>query len=134
MATPVTYDEIVDMTSTWPRLEPGNWYGTPGLKVGGKGFCRMWSEREYKRDGVDDTEVLVVMSDLDEKPLLIDAAKGVLFETPHYHGHGAMLVRLADVDRNDLLGYLEDAYRLTATKKIRNEFDETISGTPGTHA
>lgn len=134
MTTPVTYDEIVDMTADWPRLDPGDWYGTPALKVGGKGFCRMWSEREYERDGIDDTEVLVVMSDLEEKPLLIDASNGVVFETPHYHGHGAMLVRLNDVDRKDLLGYLEDAYRLKATKKILNEFDEAIGGTTGTHA
>ena len=118
-----TYDDVVTMTADWAGVTADNWYGTPGLKVGGKGFARMWSEREHNRDDVHDTEVLVVMCDLDEKPALIDASGGVLFSTPHYEGHGGMLVRLADVDPEDLIGYLEDSYRLKATPKLLAEFD-----------
>ena len=120
-----TYDDVVTMTADWAGVTADNWYGTPGLKVGGKGFARMWSEREHNRDDVHDTEVLVVMCDLDEKPALIDASGGVLFSTPHYEGHGGMLVRLADVDPDDLIGYLEDSYRLKATPKLLAEFDDS---------
>jgi hypothetical protein len=118
-----TYDDAVAMTASWPGVTADKWYGTPGLKVGGKGFARMWSEREYRRDEVDDTDVLVVIGDPDEKPALIAASGGVLFSTPHYDGHGGMLIRLADVDPDDLIGYLEDAYRLKAAPKLLAEFD-----------
>lgn len=117
------HTDVVAMTADWPGVTTGNWYGTAGLKVAGKGFARMWSEREHDRDGVHDTEVLVVMCDADEKPALIESSKGVLFSTPHYEGHGAMLVRLADAHRDDLMGWLEDSYRLKATTKLLAAFD-----------
>jgi len=118
-----SYDDAVTMTAGWPGVTADTWYGTPGLKAGGKGFARMWADREYRRDDVDDTEVLVVMCDVDEKQSLIDAADGVLFSTPHYDGHGGVLVRLNEVHPDDLTGYLEDAYRLKATSKLIAEFD-----------
>jgi len=118
------YDDIVAMTAEWPGVTADSWYGTPGLKVGGKGFARMWSEREHKRDDVHDTEVLVVMCDIDEKPALIESGDGVLFSTPHYDGHGGMLVRLDTVDLDDLSGYLEDSYCIKATPKLLAAFDE----------
>lgn len=123
----VTWEEIVEQTGDWPGLTVDTWYGTAGLKVDGKGFCRMWSEREYRRDEVSDTEVLVVMCDPDEKPSLIESSDGTLFETPHYEGHGAALVRLADSDLDDVLGYVEDAYRLKATAKLLGQFDQSNS-------
>lgn len=119
----VTFDDIVAMTADWPGVETGTSYGTPALKVAKKSFARMWSEREHDRDGVHDTEVLVVFCDLEEKPALIESFGGVVFETPHYEGYGAMLIRLADVDRDDLIGFLEDSYRLKATARLVREFD-----------
>lgn len=83
----------------------------------------MWSEREHQRDGIEGTEVLVVMCDVHEKDVLIEGGGGVLFSTPHYDGHGAMLIRLADIDAADLVGYLEDSYRLKATAKLLKQFD-----------
>ncbi|NNE73335.1 MAG: hypothetical protein HKN26_06710 [Acidimicrobiales bacterium] len=119
-----TYDDVVALCADWPGVTADQWYGTAGLKVGGKGFARMWSEREHQRDGVRDTAVLVVMCDVEEKRALIEAAGGVLFETPHYHGHGAMLVRLGDVDRELLEDTLEDSYRQIATPKLLGQFDD----------
>lgn len=123
----MTFSDAVAITTTWPGLSVDTWYGTPGLKVGGKGFCRMWSQREHDRDDVHDTEVLVVLSDLDEKQMLIDASHGVLFSTPHYEGHGGMLIRLAEVEPADLAGYLADSYRLKASKTLLKRFDEHLS-------
>ena len=123
LAGMASFDDVVALTADWPGIEVSTWYGTPGLKVGGKGFCRMWSEREHNRDNVHDTEVLVVMCDVDEKPALIAANQAVLFSTPHYDGHGGMLIRLEDVTNDDLVGYLEDSYRLKASKRLVAEFD-----------
>ncbi len=124
-----TFDDVVTITAGWPGITVKQWYGTPGVGVGtttknAKSFCRMWSEREHRRDDVHDTEVLVVMCDLDAKGALIDAADGVLFSTPHYEGFGAMLIRMDDVDLDDLRDWLEDAYRQKAPAKLINRLDE----------
>lgn len=120
----MNFDDVVTASANLPGVEVSTWYGTDGLKVGGKGFCRLWGEREHKRDGVDGTEVLVVMCDVDEKAALIEASDGVLFSTPHYEGHGAMLVRLADVDADTLADLLLDAWMTRASPKLRRELDE----------
>jgi hypothetical protein len=119
-----TFDDVRRVGLELPEVTESTWYGTPGLKVRSKGFCRTWSEREHDRDGVSDTEVLVVMCDVDEKPHLIEAGEGVLFSTPHYDGHGAMLIRLVDVDLGDLADYLEDSYRLKAPKTLIRKLDD----------
>jgi hypothetical protein len=119
-----TFDDVRRIGMRLPEVTESTWYGTAGLKVRQKGFCRMWSEREYDRDGVEDTEVLVVLCDVEEKPHLIEASGGVLFNTPHYDGHGAMLVRLGDVELDDLADLLEDSYRLKAPTTLLRKLDE----------
>lgn len=126
--------EIVDAMADWadvvrigtklPEVSVDQWFGTPALKVRKKSFARMWSDREHARDGVDpaDTEVLVVMCDLEEKDALIDT-HAALFETPHYEGYGAVLVRLADVDVDLLTDVLDDAWRQKATAAMIKRLD-----------
>jgi hypothetical protein len=118
-----TFADVERLAAELPEVTSGTWYGTPGLHVRGKGFCRMWGDREYRRNEIDDTEVLVVMCDIDEKSALIDAAGGVLFSTAHYDGHGAMLVRLADVELDDLGDLLEDSYRTKAPATLIRRLD-----------
>lgn len=118
------FDDVKRLGLELPEVAVSTWYGTPGLKVKSKGFCRMWSDREYNRDGVTDTEVLVVLFEFDEKQTLIDASGGVLFSTDHYRKHGGTLVRLADVALDDLADYLEDSYRQVAPKTLVRKLDE----------
>lgn len=125
----MNFDDVIAAAEPLPGVEVSTWYGTPGLKVGGKGFCRMWGEREYRRDEVDDTEVLVVLCDFDEKHALIEAANGVLFETPHYEGHGSMLIRLADVTAEDLADWVADAWCVKASPKLLSAFHAPNSST-----
>lgn len=114
-----TFDDVRAIGLAFPETaEAPSYDGTRALKVRGRPFCRLWGPREHKRDGVSDTEVLVVFCDLDAKPDLIAGSDGVLFETPHYHGYGAMLVRLAEVSIADLAMYLEWSYRLRAPKRL----------------
>ena len=117
------FADVVRIGSALPGVEQGTFYGTAGLKVRGKGFCRVWSEREHDRDGVHDSAVLVVFCDPDEKDALIDSLGGVVFSTPHYDGHGAMLVRLDDVDPGVLADLIEDSWREKAPPS-----DEGASG------
>jgi hypothetical protein len=120
-----TFKDVKRAAAELPEVAESTSYGTASLKVRGKSFCRMWGDREHKRDRVDDSEVLVVYCDVDEKDALIEAAGGVLFSTPHYEGYGAMLIRLADVQPDDLADFLEDSYRLKAPKMLLQRLDGT---------
>lgn len=118
-----TFDDVVRLAAELPEVTESTSYGTPALTVRGRSFCRMWGAREHRRDGVDDSEVLVVFCDLAWKDTLIDNAGGVLFSTPHYDGYPAMLIRLADVTHDDLAAYLEDSYLQRAPVALRRQVE-----------
>jgi hypothetical protein len=114
-----TFADVVRLSEQLPEVQDSTSYGTPSLKIRGRSFCRLWGEREHARYGAGESEVLVVFCELEWKQTLLDGAEGVLFTTPHYDGHGSVLVRLADVPLDDLLGYLEASYLLKAPQSIR---------------
>ena len=118
-----SWDDVVRIGRGLPEVTVDDWYGTPALKVRKKGFARMWSEREYRRDGIDPTTpVLVVMCDLEEKDALM-ASHAALFETPHYEGYGAMLIRLDQIGDDDLAGFIEDSWCQKAPKTLIKQLD-----------
>jgi hypothetical protein len=119
-----SFEDVKSLVAHLPEVTESTSYGTPSLKVRGKSFCRMWGEREYDRYEVHDTEVLVVFCELDEKPHLIETSEGTLFTTPHYDGHGAVLVRLDDIGADDLSAYLEESYLLKAPPTLRSALGE----------
>ena len=118
-----TFEDVKATAKHLREVTESTAYGTPALKVRGKTFCRMWGEREYDRYGVHDTEVLVVFCELDEKPFLIETSGGSLFTTPHYDGHGAVLIRLEEIERDELADYLEGSYLLKAPPSLRSGLD-----------
>jgi hypothetical protein len=95
-----------------PGIEEGTSYGSPSLKVKGKFLTRL---RE--------PDILVVVCPLDEKEFLIEADPAVFFETPHYKGWPAVLVRLSKIDREHLKERLERAWRLQAPKRMLAAYD-----------
>lgn len=118
-----TFDDVRRLGMALPEMAESTSYGTPALKVRKKLVCRMWSEREYKRDSVHDTEVLVVFCELDMKQVLLDNHPDALFTVPHYDGYGAVLVRMADVGLDDLADWIEDSYRLKAPPTLVRQLD-----------
>ncbi|HEX8532697.1 MAG TPA: MmcQ/YjbR family DNA-binding protein [Allosphingosinicella sp.] len=90
-----------------PEVEVSTWYGTPALKVAGKGFVR-----------VKEPGILVVMCPLGLKEALIEAEPEAFFETPHYSGWPAMLVRLGAIDDGGLKDRIEYAWREKAPKTL----------------
>ncbi|PLP56433.1 hypothetical protein CYK37_25440 [Mesorhizobium loti] len=71
-------------------------YGTPALKAGKKLLTR-----------VKDAETAVVMCPLDEKEMLLQAASDIYFETDHYKGWPALLVRMTVVSDEELRHRME---------------------------
>jgi hypothetical protein len=95
------------LSSHLPGVEISSWYGTPSLKVAGKGFAR-----------VKDAGVLVVMCPLGLKEALIEAEPELFYEMPHYAGWPAMLVRMDAIGDERLRDRLECAWREKAPKRL----------------
>lgn len=110
--TDPAFERIAKLAAHLPEVERSTSYGTPSLKVCGKGFCRM----KEKMEGV-----LVVMVPLGLKEALIEAEPDKYFETPHYAGWPAMLVRLDAVNDAELANRLECAWREKAPAKLLKE-------------
>lgn len=64
-----------------------------------------------------DPDAIIVRCDLEEKPLLLEARPEILFETPHYRGYGAVLIRL-DASLADVREFLLDLWLLAAPKAL----------------
>ena len=103
----LTWDDVVEIAGELPEVEVSTSYGRPALKVRGKFVAALRSN----------LDAIVVRCDLDEKPLLLEARPDIVFETPHYHGWGYMLVRL-EASREDVREFLTDSYLLAAPKKL----------------
>lgn len=90
-----------------PEVEEGTSYGTPALKVRKKLLSR-----------VKDVDTVVVMCPLEEKELLMEAAPEFYFETDHYRGWPAMLVRIHAIPPDELALRLRRAWIMQAPKTL----------------
>jgi hypothetical protein len=109
-----TWADVVAIGRDLPETKEGTWFRTPCLRVRKKSFCRM------KEDG----ETLVVrVVDLEDKEALLRADPDVFFTTPHYDGYPYVLVRLAHVASGPLRELIEDAWRLSAPKRVLAAYD-----------
>jgi len=100
------------LTPDLPGVETGTSYGTPALKVAGKLFVR-----------IKDGETLVLMVPLDDKERLIERTPDLRYETDHYKGWPALLVRAAVIDDTELRHRLAESWRLKAPAKLRKLLD-----------
>jgi hypothetical protein len=107
------FEWVLRCAAHLPEVERSTSYGTPSLNVRSKSFCRM----KEKMDAV-----LVVMVPLGLKEALIEAEPEKYFETPHYAGYPAMLVRLDAVSDDELTTRLECAWAEKAPLKLKKEF------------
>ena len=96
------------LTKDLPGVETGTSYGTPALKVAGKLLMR-----------IKDAETLVLMAALDEKERLIEMAPDIYYETDHYTGWPALLVRAAAIGDEELRLRLAEAWTAKAPAKLR---------------
>jgi hypothetical protein len=118
-----TFDDVVRIGTQWPDVSVSTSYATPALKVRGKGFCRLWGERDRSKSDVEG-EVLVVFCELDEKEFLLAESDGSIFTAPHYDGYGAVLILLDNVDEELLTSLLLESYLLKAPASIRRQFPD----------
>jgi hypothetical protein len=105
-----TWRDAIAIAKTLPQVEVATWYGTPGLKVAGKGFARLRSEAEGG---------LVLMCSLEEKERLLESGEPAYYTTPHYDGFGSIIVDLKKIRRDALRELIVQAWRLKATPRLR---------------
>ena len=107
-----TWDTVCELGGELPEVEVGTWYGTPALKVRGKGFARL------REDGA-----LVVMIDVLERAALMQSDPETFYITPHYEEYPAMLVNLDRIDPQELLERLIESWCRKAPKGLVPEFE-----------
>lgn len=102
-----------------PGVEEAMSYGSPSLKVKGKFLTR-----------VREPGVLVLMCALEEKEFLMQNNPDVYFETDHYKGWPAVLIRLSKISDAELKHRLQVAWRMQAPQKLVAEFGGVASAQP----
>ena len=113
MVTEPEYDSIFSRIETLaaarglPGVTLSTHYGTPALKVRDKAFVRL-----------KDSTTLVLLCPTEQKTLLMEISPEIYFETDHYVGYPAVLIRLAVISDEELSLRLEDAWRFKAPKTL----------------
>ena len=109
-----TWDDVRRLALELPDTEESTSYRQPCFKVAGKTFVNMSPHEQG---------ALVVRAEVDEKPLLIELRPDVYYETPHYAGYPALLVRLEAIDEDELRERLIDSWLLKAPKRLLDSLD-----------
>ena len=96
-----------------------------GYRVGGKQFAWTYPERVHpKKPKVLNPEVLCVrVADEGEKQTLIEADPTKFLTTDHYNGYAMVLIRLPEIDVDELRELLTEAWRTTAPPVLARDFD-----------
>ncbi len=109
----VSFDEVRKMALALPETVEGTSYGTPAFLVRKKRFCRLH----------EDGDSLVLMINVFERQLLLDAEPDAFYITDHYRDYPAVLARLSAVDAGTLRERLVDSWRLRAPAKLVAAYD-----------
>src|SRR5439155_2505965 len=115
----MTLQQVRRVLLSFPGVEEGPCYGTPGFRVRGKFLARL------KEDGT----TLVVKCGDDERDFRMQADPTTFFTTAHYRGYPTVLVRLTRVRAADLRDILEQAWRRSAPKRLIAEYENRGAGT-----
>jgi len=107
------------LAKQFPGVELDTSYGTPAIKVKGKFMARLRSEAEGW---------LAIRCDFLVRDMLLQAAPNVFHLTDHYKNYPMILVDLAKIRKAALLDILEQAWRMSAAKKLIREYDEGQAG------
>jgi hypothetical protein len=103
-----SYETVRELARALPGVVEGIAYGTAALRVAKRLFAR---QHELG-------DLLVIRIDPNERAMRMNADPEAYFITDHYRNYPWMLVRLSAVDRDDLRELLEDAWRLSAPKRL----------------
>lgn len=108
------WEEAVAFALTLPGTELSTSYGRPAVKVNGKAF--LYPGREQGS--------FAVASPLPEKELLMETDPDSFWETAHYRGWPAVLVRYGSPDRERIEAVITRAWWDKAPHALHKDFGE----------
>ena len=103
-----------------PEVTEGTSYGNPALQVKGKTFASLRAPGE-----------MVLHCPLEQKPLLMDIAPEIYWETEHFRGWPGLLVRLEAIGDEELALRLSDAWHFRAPKKLADKLADALAARRG---
>ena len=107
----ITWATVRQMGLKLPRTEAGTAYGSPALKVGGKWFAVIPTNKSAEPRSL---AVSVAFHDRDE---LIAADPGAFYLKEHYVTYPCVLVRLDRIHRDALADLLGMAWKFVSAKR-----------------
>jgi hypothetical protein len=110
-----TEDDVRRIALSLPETSERLYNRLPGFQVRKQLFIRIHE--------LDDT-LLVSCANLEERNELLAADPDTFFITPHYDGYPAVLVRLDQVDHEELAELITESWRLNAPKRLLAAFDQ----------
>jgi hypothetical protein len=90
-----------------------------------RGFAWVWLERiDPKKGRVPNPDVIAIRTaSLEDKEMLLASGSPGFFTEAHYNGYPAVLVRLADVDLEELEEVITEGWRCMAPKELVKGFE-----------
>ena len=108
------WDEAVAFARSLPGTELSTSYGRPAVKVNGKAF--LYPGREAGS--------FAIASPLPEKELLMETDPETFWESDHYRGWPAVLVRYGSPDGERIEAVIQRAWWDKAPRALRKQFGE----------
>ncbi len=111
----------LDLPEVSGRIGEG---GQFAFEVGGKGLAWAYLAREKpKAKRVLVPGVVAIRCAMETKELLLEVAPERFFTDDHYRGYPAVLVRLDEIEADELAGLLRQAWKIVAPKPIAKKYD-----------
>ena len=107
-----SWDSVMAFGLTLPGTEPSTSYGRPAVRVRGKAFLYPGREKGS----------FAVSCPLEEKEFLMETDPDSFWETDHYRGWPAVLVRFGSPERERIAMLIRRAWWDRLTKAHQKEF------------
>ena len=114
----VTESDVRRIALGLPETSERTYNRLPGFQVRQQLFIRIHE--------LDDA-LLVSCASVEERNELLAAEPDKFFITPHYEDYPAVLVRLREVDRDELAELITESWRLNASMRLLVAFDKEHS-------
>ena len=113
--TKITFDVVREIGLALPDVEESSTRGAFALNVRGNLLACTAIHKSAKPDS------LMVRIDFDQRAALLAEAPETYYVTDHYLNYPAVLVRLSQVQKDELRDLLASASRFVTSKKKRKE-------------
>jgi hypothetical protein len=110
----VTEEDIRRVALALPGSAEKSYNRLPSFRVRGNLFIRIHELPDA---------FLVRCAGLEERNELLQAEPGKFFITPHYDGYPAVLVRLSQLDLDEMTELVTESWRIAAPKRLLAAYD-----------